>query len=177
MKNLIKNFYNPMSNILSILTMVIELYILLNFVMITALVPSGSMIPTLEVNAVMFGNRLYRDIKHDDIVIFDLGEENRQFYNAPEEQLYVKRVIGLPGDTVSVTDGVLYRNGEIVTHDFSEGVFHNQSYSETVIPDGYYFLMGDNRNNSYDCRMFGAIQENNIKAVVKTIINPIFGTK
>ena len=64
---------------------------------------------------------------------------------------FVKRVVGLPGDTVAVTGGVLYINGEPVEEDYLNGPMRGD-FPETVVLDGHYFVMGDNRNNSNDSR-------------------------
>ena len=80
-----------------------------------------------------------------------------------EDIYWVKRVIGLPGDTIEMRNGVVLRNGEIVAEDYVNKAEH-PSYSGTAItiPEGYVWVMGDNRNHSTDSRVIGAVPVENI---------------
>ena len=76
--------------------------------------------------------------------------------NNPDEE-YIKRIIGLPGETVEIKDGVIYihkTGGNTLVLDESEYINEpaNSYYMSDVIPGDNYFVLGDNRNNSYDCR-------------------------
>ncbi len=83
---------------------------------------------------------------------------------------YIKRVIALPGEHVKIQDGKVYINGEELEEDYlSDSV---KTYSEGgvlvdfTVPDGAVFAMGDNRENSHDCRAFGCIPQEKIESIV-----------
>lgn len=71
----------------------------------------------------------------------------------------VKRVIGIPGDTIEIRDHKLYRNGELVEEPYIEETMYLESYGPEIVPTDHYFVMGDNRNNSTDSRNFGSVHE------------------
>jgi len=118
-------------------------------VIVNATVPTGSM-----KNTIMEGDRvvafrfsyLFNDPKRGDIVIFD-------YPDAPEGEtvLYVKRVIGLPGDTVEVSGGKVYINDEPLEEDYIREDMIGD-FGPYIVPDDSYFMMGDNRNDSLDSR-------------------------
>lgn len=137
-----------------ILIAALAAFVLLRFVLINARVPSSSMYPTLKVGDRMIGLRVpyyFTDPKRGDIVIFKCPEEGENY-----NKLYVKRIIGLPGETVSIRAGQVW----ITTADGDE--FHlEENYlreapraedHEYKLGDDEYFVMGDNRNDSYDSR-------------------------
>ncbi len=81
---------------------------------------------------------------------------------APQyQQLLVKRVVGLPGETLSIRDGQVYINGTPLEEPYIQGEPWG-NYPPTHIPEGYVFLLGDNRNNSSDSRVFGPVPITNI---------------
>lgn len=84
------------------------------------------------------------DPQRGDIVIFRTDE-------IPDEML-IKRVIGLPGDSLMFIDGSLYINGELLYEDYLAEGMQTNSFRDFEIPEGCYFVMGDNRTNSYDSR-------------------------
>lgn len=131
-----------------ILAVAIALFI--DFVVIVnATVPTGSM-----KNTIMEGDRvvafrfsyLLSDPQRGDVVIFD-------YPDAPEGEtiLYVKRVIGEPGDTVEVSGGKVYINGEPLEENYLLGDMVGE-FGPYEVPEGSYFMMGDNRNDSLDSR-------------------------
>ncbi|MDA3932267.1 MAG: signal peptidase I [Tenericutes bacterium] len=111
-----------------------------------AVVDGESMAPTYCSTDVVLISYL-SGIERDDIIVFD-----------KEDFLYIKRVVGLPGDTLVVNSSGVYING-----DYIEDSFGNFFYDGTI-EDGYYFVLGDNRDNSLDSRSdrVGLIKENEL---------------
>lgn len=119
-----------------------------NFIIINARIPSQSMEQTIMTGDRLFGFRLaylFADPKRGDIIIFnDPDIEGRKL---------IKRIIGMPGDTVDIKDGVVYINGEELIEDYL-GSNDGESYGPYEVPEGHYFMMGDNRAHSGDSRMW-----------------------
>ena len=121
-----------------------------NFIIVNAQVPSSSM-----ENTIMPGNRLigtrfsywFSEPERGDIVIFH--------YPLDEKIIYIKRVIGLPGETVRIEDGKIYINGSETPLDEpylkEEWLVENTGFSYTI-PEDCWLMLGDNRNNSADSR-------------------------
>ncbi len=123
--------------------------ILIFFCVLTAhgTVTSVSMEPTLMTGDTCFYNRLayvFGEPERGDIVLF--GKEE-----LTEEPLS-KRIIGLPGETVSFADGKVLINGNPIEEDYLEEGTETIGFMTYEIPEGCYFLMGDNRENSFDSR-------------------------
>jgi signal peptidase I len=122
-----------------------------NFVIVNASVPTPSMEGTIRTNDRIVAWRLsymFSSPDRFDIIVFR-GTE-------PDSPLYVKRVIGLPGETVTITDGRVFINGSD-THlrdDFVPGGEHDffGNYGPYIVPENHFFVLGDNRNNSRDSR-------------------------
>jgi len=128
---------------------ILVMFLFFRFIIASAQIPSASMEPTLKVKDRCLINRLSyigTNPERGDIVIFKNKEE---FGN----EILIKRVIGLPGDHIAFYGGNVYINGNMVEEEYlSADVF---TYSETSffdVPEGCYFLMGDNRGNSADSR-------------------------
>ena len=104
---------------------------------------------------------LLSDVDRYDIVIVDKDDL---------DYLIIKRIVGVPGDTVQIIDGYLYINGELAEDDiYGKEVINDAGIAEdpVVLGDGQYFVLGDNRNNSADSRYIGLIGEDEIMGVVK----------
>lgn len=124
--------------------------VLKNFVIINATVPTGSMENTIMPGDDLFGSRLayqFSEPKRGDIIIFKYPDD--------EEEKYVKRIIGLPGETVRISNAKVYIDDsetplqeEYLKDEWTvaTGPFEFQ------VPEGCYFVMGDNRNDSWDAR-------------------------
>ena len=134
--------------VLVIIGAVILAFLIDTFVIVNAQIPSGSMENTIMTGDRVFGNRLaykFSDPKRFDIIIFKYPDD--------ESQLFIKRIIGLPGETVDIHDGNIYINGSdtpLEDVDIKEPM--EGSFGPYTVPEGCYFVMGDNRNNSRDSR-------------------------
>lgn len=124
-----------------------------------------------------------RDPKRGEVIVFHVPEENRDF---------IKRVIGVPGDTVKVAGDTIYINGEPIEEPYLEEAyaakhaqnllynidkpnsnFPNNSFPDGKVPDGTLFVMGDNRSNSEDSRMIGYIPMDRIVGRADLVFWPI----
>lgn len=123
-------------------------------------IPSASMEPTLEKGDRVLVNKLsydLHDVNRGDVVVFELPQDSVGTDGIKD---LIKRVVGLPGDTIESRDGVVYVNdGRLaepylpagtLTGDTTNG--NNPSIERQVVPDGTVFVMGDNRANSHDSR-------------------------
>lgn len=126
-------------------------------------IPSESMLPTL-----MVGDRLIIEKlsyyshppQRGDIVVF-APPPQLQEQGYLEEQAFIKRAIGLPGDTIEVKDGHVYVNGELLIESYIAEA-PNYGMSPMVVPPDRLFVMGDNRNNSNDSHVWGFLPRSNI---------------
>ena len=130
-----------------------------NYIVTPVRVDGTSMNPTLENDEILLLNKYDHTYSRFDIVVFISGDSK-----------LVKRVIGLPGETVEYKNNKLYINGKYVNENFNHKKTEN--FNKVTIPNGYYFVLGDNRTNSLDSRVFGAINEDNITGVVKISLYP-----
>lgn len=158
-------------------------------------IPSESMVPTLQVNDRLLVDKLVyrvRDPRRGEIIVFiaEEGEEKSFFERAksillegfgfqrPGDVDFVKRIIGLPGETVEIIDGVVHitpaGGGDSFTLDEPYVAFHDQDdYGPFVVPEAHYFVMGDNRPASSDSRVRGAIPRNDFVGRARVRIWPL----
>ena len=133
-----------------IIFVVVVVFIVNNVPLINAKIPSESMEDTIMTGDRIFGNRLAyinKDPQRFDIVIFKYPDD--------ETQLFIKRVIGLPGETVEIRDGKVYIDGAETPLDDSFTPEPPQgNWGPEVVPEGSYFMLGDNRNRSKDSRFW-----------------------
>lgn len=80
----------------------------------------------------------------------------------------IKRVIGLPGDHIQIKDGSVYVNGEKLEESYISNEISTESFilNDFTVPEGYYFMMGDNRERSSDSRTLGCIPKNKLEGRV-----------
>jgi signal peptidase I len=142
-----------------------------SFVARSYYIPSGSMLPTLQINDRLIVDKIsyrFANPVRGDIVVFD-PPAKLGFKDA-----FIKRVIGLPGDRVEVKNGKVYVNDKALSEKYIEEApsYTWSSMSLTpdgIVPEGHYLVLGDNRNNSYDGHYWGFIPKDRIvgKAVVR----------
>ncbi len=128
------------------------------------LVPSDSMEPTLMRSDYIGAFSVKpSELQRGDIVVFISGLEG---------DFYVKRVIGLPGDVVSISRGIVYINGSKMDEPY---VAHREEgdLPPVKIPDGHIFVMGDNRSNSVDSRRHGPISTRLVETRASFIYSPV----
>ncbi len=153
------------ANILELLMLVLIAFALAwlikSFVVQPFFIPSASMEPTLiPRDHVLVNKFIYRfqEPNYGDIMVFA--------YPPDPTKDYIKRMIGKPGDKIRLEDGVLYRNGDKVEEGYRQRPLEMSDYpgdgGEALVPDGHYFMMGDNRANSADSRVWGYLPEANI---------------
>ena len=138
--------------------------ILRNYVIARADVDGESMYPTLRDNDVVFVEKvstLWDKYSRGSIVIFDTHNTRND--------IYIKRVIAVAGEEVEIRGGKVYVNGEALKEEYlPEGTTTKperfmMEHRVFRVPEGYVFVMGDNRGNSVDSRSFGPIKVNDIK--------------
>jgi signal peptidase I len=136
-------------------------------------IPSPSMAPTLEVGDRVLVNKLaYRthDVHRGDLIVFERPPETSHGTEGEIKDL-IKRVIAVGGDTIEGRNGQVYVNGELIDEPYLVDGTPTTDLDREVIPEGMVFVMGDNRENSEDSRVFGPIDEDTIvgRAVVKVL--------
>ncbi len=136
-------------------------------------IPSGSMIPTLQigdhilVNKFIYGIRIpftdgtvlvpIRTPKRGDVVVFRFPKD--------KEKDFIKRVIGVPGDTIQIKNKRLFLNGEAQSESYAiydrsfspHGMPERDNFGPVSVPENAYFVMGDNRDHSLDSRFWGFV--------------------
>ena len=128
----------------------------------TVLIPSSSMEPTLKVGdrlLVDHRSSLHGRWKRGDIITFHPPEA----WQDPDQDLLVKRVIGLPGETVAVQQGQVFVNGKVLQEDYLKEPMQAEDPVQFTLAPGQYFVMGDNRNNSSDSRNNGPVPDGDIR--------------
>ena len=129
------------------------------------IVSGQSMDDTLHNGNYLIVNKLaykFGEPEYGDIIVFDSGEE--------EHELWVKRVIGLPGDVIKTDGKILYINDAKASEPYiKKGTVAQGEMKTWIVPEGAVFVMGDNRNNSTDSRIIGCVEERAVlgKAVVR----------
>jgi signal peptidase I len=143
-------------------------WVLRTFVVASFYIPSKSMERTLLEGDLLIADKLsYRLLHHDpargDVMIFQFPDNRKQDY--------IKRVIGLPGDTVEVVNGRVRVNGV----ELDESYTAEESWTDfdaVTVPEGHYFMMGDNRNHSSDSRVWGFVPADHLEGRALFIFFP-----
>ena len=121
-------------------------FVLHTFVIVNATVPTSSMEKTIMAGDRVIGSRLYymrHDPQRGEIIMFDYPDD--------PNTLYIKRIIGLPGDHIEIHDGTVYINYEPLDEPYLDVVTEG-TWGPYDVPEDCYFMLGDNRNDSADSR-------------------------
>lgn len=128
-------------------------------------IPSGSMLPTLKIGDHLLVNKFlyyFEPIRRDDIIVFKFPQD--------ETRDFIKRVIGLPGETLEIRGRQVLINGVPLKEPYavySDGPFaqalEREHLGPLIIPPGNFFMMGDNRDHSMDSRVWGLLDIHKIK--------------
>lgn len=166
MKKVLREILNTSLYLLGVLCLV---YLVIHFVGQRTQVQGSSMEPTLSSEDNLIVDKLsyrFHDPERYDIIVFPfLGEENGGTFG--EETFYIKRIIGLPGETVQIDEeGNIFVDGEVIDDYYGKEVIRDpgRAYEPIELGKDEYFVMGDNRNNSTDGRdpKVGNIKRENI---------------
>ncbi|TWI55138.1 signal peptidase I [Halalkalibacter nanhaiisediminis] len=154
-------------------------FLIRQFLFAPVVVDGESMMPTLEHNDRMIINKIgyiFDEPKRFDIIVF----------HAPAGKDYIKRVIGLPGDTIEYRDDILYVNGEAIAEPYLDEL--KQIYdggsvtgdfklvdvtTETVVPEDELFVLGDNRRHSKDSRDIGTVHIDEVVGRANVVFWPL----
>ena len=126
--------------------------ILRTFVVEGRVIPTGSMLPTIQLQDRVMVNKFiyyFKEPERGDIVVFDPPEA----LNVNED--YIKRVIGLPGETIEIKNATVYVDGEALNEPYLYETI-NYEFGPVVVPEDALFVMGDNRNPSFDSHRWNA---------------------
>lgn len=150
---------------LGILVLALLIGLTIRFKMLEpAVVISKSMLPTLPVNTMVLTD--IRDTQHGnwqrgEVIIFNVPESWKT--DEMDEDTIMKRIVGLPGETVRVDGFGTYINGQQIAEPYIAKESQEHDPVELTLGDGEYFVMGDNRNNSDDSRDHGPIHDDDIR--------------
>ncbi len=196
---------NVMSWIFTILAAFVAAMLINTYLLRTSMIYGLSMYPTLNESQVVVLSKLpyvFGEPKAGEVIVFDShcfqeGYEPSNFaghmleslkYNVvsqklfnihdTEERYWIKRVIGVPGDTIEFSGNAVYRNGELLEEDYInkaeaanyEDTRNRYANTSITLEEGYIFVMGDNRNNSKDSRMMGPVD---VRAIVGKVITGV----
>lgn len=152
---MLKKIWGSAKDIILIFVCALLLSLLIKgFVVDNRLIPTSSMVPTVPVNSRILVNRMvyyFGEPEFQDIVVFEPTDSTKQEVGRPDDML--KRVIGLPGDTILITGSVLYRNGEPVDEPYISAPM-DYEFGPVQVPEDCVFLLGDNRNYSFDAHLW-----------------------
>lgn len=142
-----------LKEIIPYVLIVVIVVIIRTYVVTPVKVQGESMTPTLKNKEILLLKKYDKKYERFDIIVFKTDGDK-----------LVKRVIGLPGEHIKYVDNKLYVNNELVKDaiDVATEDFDLKSLGVNTIPEGYYFVLGDNRGNSTDSRLIGLIDEHTI---------------
>lgn len=148
-------------------------YIIKTYVVKAYKIPAASMEPTLLIGGHILVDKLGSSAKNPargDIIVFE--------YSGDSQKEFIKRVVGVGGDTVEIRDKELYVNSVLVKSDyaihtdakmFPKGEEVRDNYGPLTVPPNSFFVLGDNRDRSFDSRYWGFVEKSKIQGIAKCI--------
>lgn len=145
------------------------------------IVEGRSMEPTLENHEHLFVSKLGHTLKqmpeYGAIVVLDSRTKRERRLQDDliepvnnwvqrQDYVYIKRVVGRPGDAMRFVDGKVYRNGVALTEEYVKEPMRYSNDQEIIVPENHVFVLGDNRNNSSDSRFLGSIPVDHVTGVM-----------
>jgi signal peptidase I len=133
-------------------------FVVKTFLIQAFFIPSGSMLPTLHEDDRVLVNKLsydLHDVHRGDLVVFERPENEA----AGQIKDLIKRVVGLPGERIESRDGDVYIDGDLLEEPYLADGAETTGLEPQTVPEGHVFVMGDNRGDSMDSRVFHAIDE------------------
>ena len=160
-------FIHYLKELIPYVVIVLVVVLVRTFLVTPIRVVGPSMNPTLTSGDIMILNKVAKIDRFDIVVI--------KSDKSPET--LIKRVIGLPGETIEISEGVIYINDKKLDENYGQGEITDYVYVR--IPEGEYFVLGDNRPISADSRLFGTFSKKDIKGTTRLTIFPFkhFGLK
>ncbi len=156
---------NLFKELLPYVIIILVVVLIRTFIMTPVQVDGASMYPTLEDKEILILKKYDHSFKRFDVIVFDYKGSR-----------LIKRIVGLPGETIEYKNNKLYVDGEQVAENFDRNAdtedFKLEDIGYDVIPEGKYFVMGDNRTNSTDSRIIGLVDEDQIKGSTNLSIFP-----
>ncbi len=148
--------------LLPYIIIILVVVLIRTFIITPVRVNGKSMDPTLENNEIVLLKKYDKSFERFDIVVFDYGDSH-----------LIKRIVGLPGETLYYYNNELYINDEKIAEDFLPKDTETYDFVwDKEIPEGYYFVMGDNRTNSTDSRMIGLVSKSEIRGTTDFVLFP-----
>ena len=148
--------------LVTLIAIIVVFGILRPFVFGMYIIPSSSMLPTLHDGDRVFTNKIYYWFSkphYGDVIVFKAPPRTK-----PEDgEIFVKRLIGLPGDEIEISDGSVYRNGESLKEPYIYEHINYETPPITIKP-GFVYVLGDNRNDSFDSSVWGPLEHELIEA-------------
>lgn len=136
------------------IVIVVVVVLIRTFIITPVRVDGDSMRNTLKNGDILLLYKL-SNIDRFDIIVLDEEKDNEKI---------IKRVIGLPGETVAIKNGKIYINDKVIDDEYAYG--ETSDYNKVTLKDDEYFILGDNRLISKDSRYFGPIKDNEIKGKI-----------